>query len=110
AWLTKGIELSALGRPLTSWQTLHVPEPATSDSTVTGEGLGGARFGTLVTNIDRRTFDRLAGGGGIEITAGSEAVAKVVATYAEADPGSVCALFGSTECLQIAVNRAQRPR
>jgi S-adenosyl-L-methionine hydrolase (adenosine-forming) len=104
AWLTKGIELSALGRPLTSWQTLQVPEPTTSDSTVNGEVLRVDRFGNLVTNIDRRTFDRLAGGGGIEITAGREAVAKVVATYAEADPDSLCALFGSTERLEIAVN------
>ena len=32
------------------------------------------------------------------------AVGKVVATYAEAEPGAVCALFGSTEHLEIAVN------
>ena len=104
AWLTKGIELSALGRPLTTWQLLNVPEPAASDTMVIGEVLRVDRFGNLVTNVDRRTFDRFAGGGRIEITAGTRAVDKVVATYSEAAAGSVCALFGSSDHLEIAVN------
>ena len=56
-----------------------------------------------MTNVDRRAFERFAGGGGIEITVGSHPVEKLVATYAEAEPGSVCALFGSTEHLEVAV-------
>ena len=104
AWLTKGIELSALGRPLTTWQTLQVPEPVTAETLIAGEVLRVDRFGNLVTHFDRRTFERFAGAGGIEITAGTFAVAKVIATYAEAEAGSVCALFGSTERLEIAVN------
>jgi S-adenosylmethionine hydrolase len=104
AWLAKGIELSALGRPLTAWHSLVIPEPAVSEREVAGEVLRVDRFGNLVTNIDRRTFDRFAGGGAIEIDAGGHVVGKVVATYAEAEPGSLCALFGSTESLEIAVN------
>jgi S-adenosylmethionine hydrolase len=104
AWLTKGIELPALGRPLTHWQTLTVPEPVVTDTTVIGEVLRVDRFGNLVTNVDRRTFERLTGGGGIEITAGTHGIGKVVATYSEAEPGSVCALFGSTDHLEVAVN------
>jgi S-adenosylmethionine hydrolase len=104
AWLAKGIELSGLGRPLSGWQTLAVPDPVVSDGVVIGEVLRVDRFGNLVTNVDRRTFDRLAGGGGIEITAGAYAVGKVVATYSDAEPGAVCALFGSSEHLEIAVN------
>jgi S-adenosylmethionine hydrolase len=30
----------------------------------------------------------------------------VVATYSDAEPGSVCALFGSTDHLEVAVNGA----
>jgi S-adenosylmethionine hydrolase len=106
AWLAKGIELAGLGRPLAAWQSLTVPEPVVSEVTVTGEVLRVDRFGNLVTNVDRRTFDRFAGAGGLEITAGPHAVTKVVATYSEAEPGTVCALFGSTEHLEIAVNGA----
>jgi hypothetical protein len=104
AWLAKGIELPALGRTLTSWHALQVPEPVVSDAQIVGEVLRVDRFGNLVTNIDRRTFERFAEGGHIEVTAGPQTVGKIVATYAEAEPDSVCAVFGSTEHLEIAVN------
>lgn len=104
AWLGKGIELSALGRPLSSWQMLAVPEAVVTDDAVSGEVLRVDRFGNLVTNIDRRTFDKIAGRGGIDIKAGTHGVGKVVATYSEVEPGAVCALFGSSEHLEVAVN------
>jgi len=104
AWLARGIDLSGLGRQLTSWQLLTVPEPVVSEADIVAEVLRVDRFGNLVTSVDRRTFERFAEGGGIEIVAGTQAVAKVVATYADAPPDSVCALFGSSEQLEIAVN------
>ncbi|HEY6361985.1 MAG TPA: SAM-dependent chlorinase/fluorinase [Vicinamibacterales bacterium] len=104
AWLAKGIELAGLGRPLTAWQSLTLPEPIVSEATIAGEVLRVDRFGNLVTNVDRRAFERFAGAGGLEIMAGPHAVTKLVATYSDAEPGAVCALFGSTEHLEIAVN------
>jgi S-adenosylmethionine hydrolase len=62
------------------------------------------RFGNLVTNIDRKLFDRFAQTGPIEIAAGEHRIGRVVATYAEAEAGEVCALFGSSDHLEIAVN------
>jgi S-adenosyl-L-methionine hydrolase (adenosine-forming) len=104
AWLAKGIELTAFGRTLTKWESLSVPEPAVSEAQIVGEVLRVDRFGNLVTNVDRRTFERFVGGERIDITAGTAMVGKVVLTYAEADPGALCALFGSSEHLEIAVN------
>jgi S-adenosylmethionine hydrolase len=106
AWLAKGIDLSGLGRSLTSWHTLAVPEPVVGEGQILGEVLRVDRFGNLVTNVDRRTFERFAGAGRIEIVAGSQSVDAVVATYAEAQPGAVCALFGSSDHLEVAVNGA----
>jgi S-adenosylmethionine hydrolase len=63
------------------------------------------RFGNVITNIDRRTFEKLAGGG-LDISVGGHGVARVVSTYADAPPGEVCALFGSTDRLEIAANGA----
>jgi S-adenosyl-L-methionine hydrolase (adenosine-forming) len=103
-WLAKGIDLSGLGRALTSWRMLSVPEPAVADSQILGEVLRVDRFGNLVTNVDRRTFERFAGAGRIEIVAGTQAVDAVVAAYADADAGAVCALFGSSDHLEVAVN------
>jgi S-adenosylmethionine hydrolase len=104
AWLAKGIDLSGLGRTVTAWQMLSVPDPVVNDAQILGEVLRVDRFGNLVTNVDRRTFERLAGGGRIEIVAGTQAVDAVVPTYAEAPPGAVCALFGSSDHLEVAVN------
>ena len=104
AWLGKGVDLSALGRPLTSWTILDVPEPAVGDSRIVANVLRVDRFGNLITNLPRRTFERFAGTGAITITAGAHEVDTVVATYAEAPPGAVCVLFGSSDHLEVAVN------
>jgi len=104
AWLAKGIDLSGLGRSVTSWHLVSVPEPTVADARILGEVLRVDRFGNLVTNVDRRAFERFAGDGRIEIVAGTQAVDTVVATYAEAQAGAVCALFGSSDHLEVAVN------
>jgi S-adenosylmethionine hydrolase len=106
AWLAKGIQLSALGRAVSDYQRIDLsPAEAGADS-ITGRVMRIDRFGNLVTNIERRTFERLAQGGSIQIEAGAHRIARLVATYAEIAEGEVCALFGSTDHLEIAANAA----
>ena len=62
------------------------------------------RFGNLITNIDRKTFQKLAHEGTLDIRIGSHPVPRVVSTYADVAPGEICALFGSTDHLEIAAN------
>jgi S-adenosylmethionine hydrolase len=108
-WLAKGLDLGALGRTAGTLHQLDIPEPAVDAGrdtmTVTGQVLRVDRFGNLVTNIDRKTFERLAGGS-LDIRIGDHHVTKVVSTYADADAGEVCALFGSSDHLEIASNGA----
>jgi S-adenosylmethionine hydrolase len=104
AWLAKGVELTALGPPLTHWQTLDVPAPRMDSAHLRGVVLRVDRFGNLVTNIERRRFEEFAAGRRIQIAIADQPVPKVVATYAEADAGSICALFGSSDHLEIAVS------
>jgi S-adenosylmethionine hydrolase len=106
AWLAKGIELSGLGRPVHDYQRLALPVPTMEGSALLGDVVRVDRFGNLVTNIDRKTFDRIAAQGGLEITVNGQVIPKVVGTYAESGPGEACALFGSTDHLEIAVNGA----
>ncbi len=107
AWLARGVELSALGRALTDFRRLEVPQPEVDGAAIDGEVLLVDRFGNLVTNIDRRTFERVAGGASrLDVRAGPHPVDKVVSTYADAEPGEVCALFGSTDHLEVAANGA----
>ncbi len=104
AWLAKGIDLSALGRSAGDHQRLAIPAPEVSADSISGEVIRIDRFGNLVTNIDRKLFDRVTRGGPIEITAHGLQVGRLVATYADAASGELCALFGGTDHIEIAVN------
>ena len=106
AWLAKGIQLSALGRPVSDYHTIDIPAIQVGADGIEGVVLRIDRFGNLVTNIDRDAFDRLASGGEIEIEVGGHPVARLVETYSDIAVDEVCALFGSTGHLEIAANAA----
>ena len=106
AWLARGIRLSALGRPVRDYVTLDLPAIEVGDGAIVGSVVRIDRFGNLVTNIDRRHFERLAATGGIDIEVGGHAVGRLVETYADIGPGEVGALFGGTEHLELAANAA----
>lgn len=104
AWLAKGIQLTALGRPAPDYQRLEIPLPQIEESTITGVVLRVDRFGNAVTNIDRRTVESAARAGTLAVSAGGHTVGRLVATYADIQPGEICALFGSTDHLELAAN------
>ena len=104
AWLGKGTQLTALGRPAPDYQRLDIPIPSVSEASITGVVLRTDRFGNVVTNIDRRTFESVARSGTMEVTVGDRSIGRLVATYADIQPGEICALFGSTDHLELAAN------
>ena len=106
AWLAKGIQLTALGRALVSCHRLDIPVAAVEENVIRGHVLRIDRFGNLITNIDRRTFEKIARSGAVSITAGQATIGRLVATYAEIQPGEICALFGSTDHLELAGHAA----
>lgn len=106
AWLAKGTQLSALGRPVTGPHMLDIPVPVIAGELLTGVVLAVDRFGNLVSNIDRRTFESFARNQPIRIVAGDRPVARLVSTYAEIAAGEVCALFGSSDHLELALYAA----
>jgi S-adenosylmethionine hydrolase len=108
AWLAKGIQLTALGRPIAvnDLQRLDIPVPEEEAGTVRGVVVRVDRFGNLVTNIDRKTVERLGLGGAITIDADGRRVERLVATYAELPADGVGALFGSTDHLELAAPSA----
>src|SRR5215212_5944823 len=56
AWLAKGIELTALGRPAGTIHRLELLRPMVNGNRIDGEVQRIDRFGNLITNIDRKTF------------------------------------------------------
>ena len=104
AWLSRGVNLTALGGGVTAWEGLAVPRIVAEDGALTGEVVRVDRFGNLVTNVDRQAFERLVQQGHIELSVGGHPVEKVVETYADVESDAVCALFGSSDALEIAIN------
>lgn len=107
AWLLRGIDLGALGRPAVQPVLLDLPRPQIDGDILHGRLLRADGFGNLLTNIDRKTFERFVGGQAYAIEAGGQAVARLVATYAEIGGDEVCALFGSSDHLELAARSAR---
>ena len=110
AWLAKGIQLTALGRTITNYQQLDLPQVELSEASLHGVVLLADRFGNLVSNIDRRTFEAFTRAQPVSLNVAGHPVGGVVATYADIRNGEVCALFGSTDHLEFAVNGGSAAR
>src|SRR4051794_25131480 len=63
AWLAKGTQLPALGRPVSDFHKVDVPVAEAEGDAVRGVVVRVDRFGNLVTNIDRKAVERLGQGG-----------------------------------------------
>jgi S-adenosylmethionine hydrolase len=104
AWLAKGIQCSALGRAAADYRRIDIPTAEVVEGRMVGVVVLVDRFGNLVTNIDRHLFEGFARAQPVSVTVGGRAIARVVTTYADIREGEVCALFGSTDHLECAVN------
>lgn len=103
AWLAAGVELAALGRAAGSIHRLDRPQPIVMADGIEGLVLRVDRFGNLTTNIERETLAPLSRRGPIQVHIAGRVVSLIVSAYAEATPGALCALLGSTDHLEIAV-------
>lgn len=104
AHLARGVALTSLGRAVHGYERLEWPAPR-----VTADGAEGLvddvdRFGNLISNLPRAAIEPLLASGAVDVHLDGHVVPRLVATYAEAAAGEVCALFGSTDRLEIAVN------
>jgi S-adenosyl-L-methionine hydrolase (adenosine-forming) len=106
AWLAKGTQLSAFGRAVSDYHKLDLPALDASADALHGVVQLVDRFGNLVTNIDRRTFESFAKQSAMRILAEETSIPRLVSTYAEIAPGETCALFGSSDHLELAANSA----
>ncbi len=107
AWLAKGIQLSALGRPLNDYLQLELPEPSLDGAEIRGEVVRIDRFGNVVTNIDRRLCERLAPAGEpLAVRVGEQTVSRFVSTFTDIGDDEICALYGSTDHVELAAHTA----
>lgn len=104
AWLARGIQLSALGRPLSDYQRLDIPHAVAEGDRLSGTVLLVDAFGNLVTNLERRTVESFGKAGPVQILVAGQPVPRLVSTYNDIGAGEVCALFGSSDHLELAAH------
>jgi S-adenosylmethionine hydrolase len=103
AWLAAGVEMAALGPPVDHIVELQISAPRQSGERLSGEVVRVDRFGNLITNIDRAMLEAfLDGRPGVAEVAGH--AAPIVATYADAPRGGLCAVVSSSDRVEVAVN------
>jgi S-adenosylmethionine hydrolase len=107
AWLSKGVQLPALGRAITDYVSVPLPRPELADGVVSGCVARIDHFGNVVTNLDRRSCERVVdGGAAVQLLVRDRPIGRIVSTYAEIEPDEVAALFGSTDHLECAARSA----
>src|SRR5215471_65783 len=71
AWLARGVQLTAFGRAITDYQMLDLARPEFNGTALRGRVVRVDRFGNIVTNLDRRSCEKLTeGGGAVQLTVG----------------------------------------
>jgi hypothetical protein len=112
AWLSKGVHLSALGRALTDYRLIDLPRPTMEEGVLRGVVVRIDRFGNVVTNLDRRSCEKLTDALGVlSLTVGGQTIRRIVSTFADIGPDEISALFGSTdhlECAALSASAADR--
>ena len=105
AW-SLGRDLSELGTPISVLVDLQIPEPtirtffAPATGEVRGEVLMVDHFGNLITNVSRKMLPTATSV--IDITF-RDLAPRITRCYADARPGEIVALFGSSQRLELAV-------
>jgi S-adenosylmethionine hydrolase len=107
AFLAKGVQLPAFGRAVTDYQLLALPQPVWSDGVLHGAVVRIDRFGNVVTNLDRKSCEKLTQGGQVQLTVRGQSIGRFVSTYSDIAAGEIGALFGSTDHLECAAHAAR---
>jgi len=104
AWLSKGVHVTALGRPISDYTLLDLPAPRVEETRLVGVVARIDRFGNIITNLDRKSCERLTEGVGVlRLTVDGHVIDRIVSTYSDIGPEEIAALFGSTDHLEVAM-------
>jgi len=103
AHFCSGVPPGDFGTTVERLEMLDWPEPRTDGRQLRGSVLYVDSFGNLITNIDRDLVQSLGEPALLQVRCGGRTVRGIVRTYGEAPAGSLIALFGSGDRLEVAV-------
>lgn len=107
AHLTLGIDPATVGEPLDAPETLAIPSPTLSATTIEGIIIQTDRFGNLITNITGEEIKALgADERRVTVDIGRTVLRGIHLTYSSVGKGELIALIGSSGFMEIAANMA----
>lgn len=104
AYLSRGLNPAKLGQTIPMMEKLLFPKPEVTNYTIKGEVIFTDRFGNLITNVEKKLvngwdYDKVL------VKIKNKTIKGISRTYSDKKPGSLMALFGSSNYLEIAVNQ-----
>jgi S-adenosyl-L-methionine hydrolase (adenosine-forming) len=111
SWLTKGWQTPSMGDEISDYKKFSLPRPKAVDGVVKGAVLRADSFGNLITNFRAEDLPESAlKDGNINLQVGTQAVTRLVDTFASGKNGEAIAYIGSSGYLEIGVNKANAAR
>lgn len=106
AHLAAGAAPESFGPEASDYVLRELPHPRFEDGKLLGTVVRVDRFGNLITNLHRDVLARHSLDHALEIVLGDRVVTTFVRTYADAPARTPVCMFGSSDCLEIAVRDA----
>jgi S-adenosylmethionine hydrolase len=111
AWLSKGWQTASMGEEITDHKKFALPKPKATDGVVKGIVMRVDTFGNLITNFRVEDLPESAlTNGEVKFQVGTQAVSRMVPTFASGDAGEPVAYVGSAGYVEIAVNKGNASR
>lgn len=110
AWLTKGWQTASMGDEIQDYKRLALPRPKPGDGGVKGLVLKIDAFGNLITNFRAEDVPAAQNDGALKLQVGSQAVKRLVDTFAQGKANEPIAYFGSSGYLEIGINKGNAAR
>ena len=105
--LSLGINPLLLGEKIDDPVTIEIRAPLEENGDLMGEVIRVDNFGNLITNITREQLRPFLSSRGITITIGDLVLKKISNTYDDVPEGRALALIGSSDLLEIAINKGK---
>jgi S-adenosyl-L-methionine hydrolase (adenosine-forming) len=111
AWLSKGWQTASMGEEVTDYKKFALPRPKATDGVAKGIVMRVDAFGNLITNFRPEDLPESAlTNGEVKFQVGSQAVSRMVPTFASGNAGEPVAYIGSAGYVEIGVNKGSASR
>ena len=107
AHICKGVNPLEMGEAISDPVVLDLPVPEEKGDALYGQVMRVDHFGNLISNLKKRDLDRFLGSESCIVILGKTLIKGLRKSYSEGGEGETLALIGSSECLEIAVNKGR---